>query len=137
MNMISGSVYKCVLIVFLLLSPTAIYANFDFNANCLKAYQNIFELKLSTARQLIAAEKKIHPDNGLVPLLENYVDYFYLLTTESKTEFDKLKENKSTRLDQIADGDKSSPYYLYAQAEINLQWALIRGRYGEYFTAER
>ena len=26
---------------------------------------------------------------------------------------------------------------MYAQAEINLQWALIRGRYGEYFTAAR
>jgi len=137
MNKISGSVCKYVLIGFLLFSPTAIYANFDFNANCLKAYQSIFELKLNTARQLIAAEKKIHPDNGIVPLLENYVDYFYLLTTESKSEFDRLKENKSKRLDQIADGDESSPYYLYAQAEINLQWALIRGRYGEYFTAAR
>jgi len=137
MNKIFGSVYKCVLLMLLLLSPTAIYANFDFNANCQKAYQNIFELKLNTARQLIAAEKKMHPDNGIVPLLENYVDYFYLLTTESKSEFDRLKENKTKRLDLIEDGDESSPYYLYAQAEINLQWALIRGRYGEYFTAAR
>lgn len=137
MKKIFGSVYKFILIAFLLFSPTTIYANFDFNANCLKAYQNIFELKLNAARQLIAAEKKIHPDNGIVPLLENYVDYFYLLTTESKSEFDRLKENKSKRLDQIAEGDESSPYYLYAQAEINLQWALIRGRYGEYFTAAR
>jgi len=137
MSKIFGTVHKYALLAFLLVSPTAIYANFDFNSNCLKAYQNIFELKLNAARQLIAAEKKIHPDNGIVPLLENYVDYFYLLTTESKTEFDRLKENKSKRLDEIADGDESSPYYLYAQAEINLQWALIRGRYGEYFTAAK
>lgn len=112
-------------------------ANFDFNSNCLKAYQNIFELKLNTARQLIANEKKARPNNAIVPLLENYVDYFYLLTTESKTEFERLEANKSPRLDKISDDDKNSPYYLYAQAEINLQWALIRGRYGSYYTAAR
>jgi len=112
-------------------------ASFDFNANCLKAYQQIFELKLTAARQLIAAEKKNNPENNIVPLLENYADYFYLLTTESKAEFERLERNKSDRLDRIEGGDESSPYYLYAQAEINLQWALIRGRYGEYFTAAR
>lgn len=122
--------------VFFLL-PQALYANFDFNANCLKAYQHIFELKLSNARQLLQAEKKINPHNGIVVMLENYIDYFYLLASDSKSEFDRLQQNKSRRLDLIAAGDKSSPYYLYAQAEINLQWALIRGRYGEYMTAAR
>ncbi|TDQ09547.1 YfgM family protein [Pedobacter metabolipauper] len=125
------------LLIFLLAIPTSVFANFDFNSNCLKAYQQIFELKLSSARQLIVAEKKLNPKNTIVPLLENYLDYFYLLTNESKQEFDRLKENKSDRLDLIEDGDEKSPYFLYAQAEINLQWALIRGRYGEYFTAAR
>ncbi|MES2651365.1 MAG: tetratricopeptide repeat protein [Bacteroidota bacterium] len=123
--------------LFLLLSPFTVAANFDFNANCLKAYQNIFELKLGTARALVATEKKLHPNNAIVPLLENYIDYVYLLTTESKTEFDRLEANKSKRLDQISDDDSKSPYYLYAQAEINLQWALLRGRYGSYYTAAR
>lgn len=112
-------------------------ANFDFNANCLMAYQHIFELKLNAARQLIAAEKKIHPKNSIVPLLENYVDYFYLLTTENKSEFERLEANKADRIEQIEDDDKSSPYYLFSQAQINLQWALIRGRYGSYLTAAR
>lgn len=112
-------------------------AKFDFNANCLKAYEAIFSLKLNTARQLIANEKKLNPDNGIIPLLENYIDYFYLLTTDSKVEFDRLKQRKSERLDQLEDQDSNSPYYLYAQAEVNLQWALIRGRYGEYFSAAR
>jgi hypothetical protein len=121
----------------LLLAPSCAFADFDFNANCLRAYQQIFELKLSSAKQLIAAEKKANPDNLIVPLLENYADYFYLLSNESKAEFEKLEPNKSLRLDQIEEGDKSSPYYLFAQAEINLQWSMIRGRYGEYFTAAR
>lgn len=129
--------FKYCLFILFFASPLSLFANFDFNANCLKAYQHIFEFKLNAASALIANEKHVNPKNSIIPLLENYVDYFYLLTTESKSEFDRLKDNKSKRLDQIEDDDKSSPYYLYAQAEINLQWALIRGRYGEYFTAAR
>ena len=124
------------LFVSFTISTTA-KANFDFNSNCLKAYQNIFELKLNTARQLIAVEKKVRPNNSIIPLLENYIDYFYLMTNESKSEFERLEKNKEARLDQISDDDKNSPYYLYAQAEINLQWALVRGRYGSYYTAAR
>ncbi|MCX2472884.1 tetratricopeptide repeat protein [Pedobacter sp. MC2016-05] len=119
----------------LLVFPLSLFANFDFNANCLNAYKSIFELKLGNARAYISTEKKQHPNNSITPLLENYVDYFTILTSESKADFDRLKGNKSSRLDQISDDDKSSPYYLYAQAEINLQWALIRGRFGEYFNA--
>lgn len=127
---------KNLFILFFLL-PFTVAANFDFNANCLKAYQNIFELKLGNARALITNEKKLHPNNSIVPLLENYVDYYYLLITDSKTEFERLEVNKNKRLDQISDDDSKSPYYLYAQAEINLQWALLRGHYGSYYTAAR
>lgn len=128
---------KYIFLFFLFIIPGVASANFDFNANCLKAYGLIFELKLNAASQLIAAEKRAHPKNAIVPLLENYVDYFHLITTESKQDFDRLKDEKSRRLDQIEDEDSNSQWSLYAQAEINLQWALLRGRYGEYFTAAR
>lgn len=126
---------KFCLILFLVLIPGALSAKFDFNANCLKAYGLIFELKLNAARQLIAVEKKNNPENSIVPLLENYIDFFQLLTTDSKADFDRLKGNKSARLDQIEEDKEKSPYSLYARAEINLQWALIRGRFGEQFNA--
>jgi len=122
-------------LLILLVFPLSLLANFDFNSNCLNAYKNIFELKLNNAKAYIATEKKLRPNNSIIPLLENYIDYFTLLTSDSKADFDRLKGNKSSRLDKISEDDKKSPYYLYAQAEINLQWALIRGRYGEYFNA--
>ncbi|RZM22572.1 MAG: tetratricopeptide repeat protein [Pedobacter sp.] len=118
--------------------PFSALANFDFNTNCFKAYQAVFELRLGSARQLVATEKRVHPDNAIVPLLENYIDYFYLITADNKLEFDRLKDKYGERLDRIeADKDRNSPYYLYAQAEINLQWALLHGKYGEYFTSAK
>lgn len=126
----------CLVISFILifLSPAA-QANFDFNANCIKAYKSILSLKLNNARTLISAEKRRNPANAIPYLLDNYVDYFTLLTSESKTDFERLKNNKSARLNRIGKDDKSSPYYLFAQAEINLQMALSRGRFQEYFTS--
>ena len=109
---IRSLLFKYLFVSLLLLLPGSGYANFDFNANCLKAYQLIFELKLPGARQLISAEKKAHPKNAIVPLLENYVDYFYLITSESKIDFDRLSAEKSVRLNQIEDEDTNSPYYL-------------------------
>lgn len=127
--------YKCRLIFLLFCLPASVFAKFDFNANCMKAYGLIFELKLSSARQMVANEKKVNPTNAIVPLLENYIDFFQLLTTDNKDLFNQLKAFKGPRLDVIAADDQSSPYYLYAQAEINMQWALIRSRFGEQFNA--
>lgn len=124
-----------VFLLLTLLNTRSLFANFDFNSNCLNAYKSIFELKLGNAKAYISTEKKQHPNNAIIPLLENYVDCFGLIMSDSKSDFDRLKANKSSRLDKISDDDKNSPYYLYAQAEINLQWALLRGRYGEYFNA--
>ncbi|MCX2573720.1 tetratricopeptide repeat protein [Pedobacter sandarakinus] len=126
---------RFIFIALLLIFPTTLFANFDFNANCLNAYKSIFELKMGNAKAYISTEKKQHPNNAIIPLLENYVDYLTILTSESKADFDRLKGNKSIRLDKISDDDKASPYYLYAQAEINLQWALLYGRFGEYVNA--
>jgi len=134
-KMIKSLRFIAAFLLFAFLSPLSSFANFDFNTNCLNAYRSIFELKLGNAKAYISTEKKLRPNNAIIPLLENYVDYFTLITSENKADFDRLKGNKSSRLDKISDDDKSSPYYLYAQAEINLQWALIRGRYGEYFNA--
>ncbi|SDM25475.1 hypothetical protein SAMN05421813_108112 [Daejeonella rubra] len=123
-----------IILVFLCFSQVA-QANFDFNANCINAYQNILSLKLNTARILISAEKRKNPSNSIPYLLDNYVDYFSLMTTENKTDFERFKDRKSERISRIEKDDKGSPYYLFALAEINLQFALSRSRAKEYFTA--
>ena len=121
--------------VAILLFPFSASSHFDFNANCLKAYQNIFEFKLPAARQILLQERKINPGNSIVIMLDDYVDFISILTSESKVEYDRLKANRSSRLDQISEDDDTSPYYLYAQAEVNLHLALLGARYGEFFNS--
>ncbi|WP_411274609.1 tetratricopeptide repeat protein [Daejeonella sp.] len=110
-------------------------ANFDFNSNCIKAYQAIFDLRLSDAKALIQNEKRLNPGNGITILLDNYVDYFTLLASENKADYERLKSQKSARLEALENQNKNSPYYLFAQAEINLQWGMLKSRFQDYMSS--
>ncbi|WP_345950470.1 tetratricopeptide repeat protein [Mucilaginibacter sp. PAMB04274] len=130
--------YIHLLLVFLLIQLISVnntYANFDVNANCTQAYKNILSFKLKAARQQIDHEKAVHPQNSFAIMLDNYYDYFWMLSTESKAEYDRLKANKSDRLDKLDDEDKNSPWRNFALAQVNLQWALLHSRFGDNTTA--
>lgn len=107
-------------------------ANFDFNSNCIKAYEAIFDLRLSDAKALIQNEKRVNSNNGITILLDNYVDYFTLLGTENKADYERLKNLKASRLEALEKQNKNSPYYLFAQAEIHLQWGMLKSRFQDY-----
>jgi tetratricopeptide (TPR) repeat protein len=118
--------------IFLILFQLPVKANFVFDANSAAAYKAIFDLRLNDARRYIAEEKSKYPQNGIAVLLDNYVDYFHLLTSDSKADYDKFKARRSDRIDALEDNDEKSPYYLFAQAEVYLQWGLIKAKFGDY-----
>ena len=110
-------------------------ASFDMNENMQNAYLSVIDLKFNEGIRFIEAEKKQNPNNGLIYLNENYKDFLELIIGEDEQLFDKISSNKSKRLSAIEKCDKTSPYYLYAKAEINLQWAFARLKFQEYFLA--
>lgn len=123
------------LLFFFLTIQLSAWANFDYNANCVEAYKAIFCLKLNEAKSLIQKEKQQNPKNGITILLDNYIDYFNLLASESKLDYNKLKDNRSTRIFELEKNEKNSPYYLFSQAEVYLQWGLLKGKFGDYFSS--
>jgi len=98
------------------------------------AYEKVSQLRFEEGRAVIANIKNTDPDNKLVYLVENYIDFFTIFINEEKEEFDRLVENKDKRLAEIDKGDRDSPYFLFAKAEINLQWATARLKFGETYT---
>ncbi|HWZ15679.1 MAG TPA: tetratricopeptide repeat protein [Mucilaginibacter sp.] len=122
------------LIIFLTCTVTA-RANFNFNANCIDAYKAIYSFRINEAKLLIQKEKEQNPQNGIIVLLENYIDYFSLLASESKTDYDRLKDNRSARVSELENNEKNSPYYLFSQAEVYLQWGLLKAKFGDYFSS--
>jgi len=128
--------YKHIVLVITILScRLTASANYVFDARCMQAYKAIFELRLNDARALIQQEKQQSSQNGIPILLDNYVDYMGLLVSDSKADYKRLVDLKSSRLDALEANEDNSPYYLYSQAEVYLQWGLIKGKFGDYMSS--
>ena len=110
-------------------------AYFRYTLKAQDAYQLVINLRLEEAEEALDNLKLSEPDNLIVYHIADYIDFFKVFITEDKSLFKKLEKNKYRRLRKIRSGEKSSPYYLYAQAEINLHWALLRIKFGEYLSA--
>jgi hypothetical protein len=125
----------CIAILICCSTITAFAQHFELNAQCQQAYTEIFELRFDAAKLSLAKEKKDNPKNLMPIFLENYIDFLTLFISEQKDLFSKLESNKEARLEILKTGDKDSPYYLYTQAELHMQWAFSRVKFGEYIKA--
>lgn len=126
--------YALLFLLFLGLYQPA-KADFTLDQNSTAAFKAIFELRFPEAKKLIADEKRANPDNGIIVLLENYMDYFQLLMSSNKADYQKLKENRGARLDALEGNDKNSPFYLFAQADVYIQWGVTKAKFGDYTSA--
>lgn len=127
---------KCLPVVLLLLIfRLPARADFSFDANCIDAYHAIMSMKMGEAKAILQKEKQQSPKNGIIVLLENYIDYFSLLASEDKNEYERLKGNRSTRISLLEDNNSNSPYYRYSQAQVYLQWAFLKAKFGDYMSS--
>lgn len=110
-------------------------AAFDLNSNMSNAYSHCIDLNFSKAKYFLEMEKNVNPENGFIYLNENYIDFLKIIITEDKSYFDQQKPLKNKRLKKMRSNDKNSPFYLFSQAEIYIQWAFVRIKFKEYFLA--
>jgi hypothetical protein len=110
-------------------------ASFEFTTTCIEAYECAVDFKFEKAKAILLKEKKNNPENFIPHLIENEIDFLTLFIGEEQAQFDLLKGNKEKRMALLEREQKDSPYFLYCQAELNLQWAFARLKFGEYLTA--
>ncbi len=108
---------------------------FDFNAACLQTYQEINKLKTETAEEQLQKISLQQPDNLIPLLLENYIDFYTLFFNEDPGYYTKQMGLMQNRLDALAKGDKSSPFYLYSQSMIRLQRGAVQIKFGNFWDA--
>lgn len=132
----SGSLFR--LVFSLLALSTLIFDSraqrFDMNARCREAYGLTYTLQIQKAEELIRAERAANPDNLMVLLLEDQVDFLVNVLTESTDEFKRREPNFTKRLEKLDDYDGRSPWHRLCMAEMNLHWALAGIRQGEYLS---
>ena len=127
--------FLSVLLLSITFTVTARQKVYDFNSRCQQAYEAIMQLRLEEGKALLEAEKKEHPDNLIPYFLDNYADFFPLYFNEDPAEYNAKKSQRAARLSLMEQGPDSSPYYLYTQAAIKFQWAMIRIKFGEKWDA--
>lgn len=127
------------LISFLLLAlsnlPLWAAKYFAFTPNARQAYEYAVSLRFGEAYTALSRMKLDDPNNLIVHHIENYIDFFTIYITEDEAAYKRLKKKRDLRLELIKAGDATSPYYLFVQADIRLQWALAHLRFEDYVGA--
>jgi tetratricopeptide (TPR) repeat protein len=108
---------------------------FQFTPQCRKASDAILRFSFREAENCLQEEQQLHPSNLFPVYYRNFMDFLVLFTGEEKSRFDQLKPNRSERIDLLEKGDRSSPFYRYCLAEVNIQWAFVHVKFHEYATA--
>lgn len=108
---------------------------FVMSPACIEASRHISCLRLRQATQLLNQERALHPENAAVDYLEDFLDFYALITSQDIQELHRLEKKKTTHLHRMAALPDQSPYKLYGQAEIQLHWAMTRVFHQEYVAA--
>lgn len=128
---------RCIFIISFALTLSAVQATgrYEFTPAIRTAYESVLDLRIVEAQTQLATIKKNDPNNYMVYFVENLADLVVIFISEEKATFDKLTINKDRRLEKLKDGDPTSPYHLFNQAQIKLHWAIARAKFGEYLTS--
>ena len=129
--------FRCVryrLFAFLFLISFSSQAYYDLNPRLRTAYSKIIGLRLGEGREILQKERAANPGNHLTVLYENYVDFLMAFITEDEGLFKQFKLNSSDRIKLLSKEEKegTSPYHLYALAEMTLQEAMLKIKFHEY-----
>lgn len=108
---------------------------FYYSSRASTAYKQITALRFESAKHTLSKLRTEEPSNLVIDHLENYLDFLHVYLFEIPTDYERFKSARRQRLANIQSGDPHSPYYLFIQADIRLQTALVRLKFEDYFTA--
>ena len=109
-----------------------VFASFEMNDNMKSSYAHIIDLDFNQASVFLNSEKESNPENGIIILNENYIDFLSIIINTDKQYYINAKRFKKERLEALKSKEVNSPFYLYSQAEIHLQWAFIHLQFKQY-----
>lgn len=123
------------LLVTLLLTASLPAATIRYTESACSAYRLVMRLRIREAAQAISVIKKNEPQNLATVHLDNYIDFLELFTSDNPQRYALLRKNEEIRLHTIQTAHPQSPYFLFVQADIRMQWALLKFRFNEPFAA--
>ncbi len=109
---------------------------YKFDEALTSTFEDILHLRLQKAKIAIPAIKEKNPFNLLPYYIEDYIDFFHAFVDGNpKAVYGRYREDMEERLEWLAQGDESDPYFLYTQGDIYLRWGMIYALYGDNMEA--
>lgn len=123
------------ILLVLFISNTISVSGQDYlNDNCRSAYDDIITFKLDVARLKLEHEKIKNPDNPYIYYLNNYIDFLNAFIGEDEKAFERLINERSSRLSEMELLNESSPLRNYMVGNTYLLSAMARIKFHEYYT---
>jgi len=98
-------------------------------------YQAVWMMDYDSAHQIALTVKEENPYNLLVHHIENYIDFIRIFVADDMNGLEDYRAAVGQRIDSIRLGPMTSPYHYFSQAEVYLQWSLVRSKKGEVIRA--
>ncbi|MBN2637867.1 MAG: hypothetical protein JXR65_02120 [Bacteroidales bacterium] len=97
------------------------------------SYEYLTSLRTPAAKKILSSLSLDEQKFFWVPYQENYVDFIEVFISEDKNLYDSIQPLISSRYNQVEALSEQNPYRLWMLANMNLQWALVSAKFGQYF----
>ncbi len=97
-------------------------------------YDKILQLDFGSIEKGLSVLEKSHPNKAYL-LMANELDFYKLFLYERQDDFIKLKSNRDRRIKALESSRIGPEWKAFLHAEIDLQWALIHFKMGDFLKA--
>jgi len=111
-------------IIIFSLSQRAI-AIYDVNENCKSAWMLLMDLEIEKAKDLLAEEIKINPENYYAYYLDQTCDAYKMIINSGEKEYETFLDNYYQKREIMDEKNEDSPYYLACYSEMELHVAIF------------
>ena len=112
-------------------------AQYQVNDRCLDAWEALIDLRILTAKELVAREISENPSNYYAYYLDQMCDAYMIAINGSQEMYEQFASDFEARRDIMDGNDIASPYYLACESEMLLHMAAFGVLYGDRFSGVR
>ena len=122
---------KYILLSLYIFSSTIIHAQqyFQWDDRIQQINDAVTSMRIPEAKKAIAVERKLHPNNLCIDLLESHADLYELFFNENKEVFKTTYPLFSHRIEKFEKAPQNSPYHDYGLGMLYLSKAAIAIRF--------
>ncbi|MBN2615312.1 MAG: tetratricopeptide repeat protein [Bacteroidales bacterium] len=96
------------------------------------SYEYISSLKISEGQKILTDYESKDPKNVWIDYEKNFSDFLEVFISEDKNLFNQKQDFIAQRYNRISNLPEDNPYRLWMMANMNLQWAFVRVKFGQY-----